>query len=158
MSIRKEGDIDPVGDQRKVLAAIEQELSSIGLDLERTAVDYLNSRGINVDGTIRDSVKSLVSRVIKGLRLEFGANAKHAIYVHEGTKPHWPPHDPIRQWVHKKLNPPADQIDEIAYMVQRKIAREGTKAQPFLAVAIRAHEQQFQPRIRKAIERAIQRN
>lgn len=154
-SIRKIGDINPTADHQAVMASIEAELWDIGQDLEAIAVDYMNRKNMNVDGTLRDSIKALVINIIKGLRLEFGANTKYAVYVHEGTKPHWPPHKPLRQWVRKKLNPATDELDSIAFLIRRKIAQEGTKAKPFLAVAIRALRDEIPGRIEAAIARAV---
>ena len=153
--IRSESNIDFRGDRRRIDQAIYAELTAIGLDMERTAVQYLDSRNINVDGDIRDSIRSEVKKAIDSFLLSLGANAPHAIFVHEGTKPHWPPAKPIRVWVHKKLNVPAEEIDTVTYLVQRKIAREGTKAKPFLGVAFRAHVNKVGGRIGRAIERGI---
>lgn len=152
--IRSVGELNPRADHRAIMAEIERELWDIGADLVLIAVDYIDRKGISVDGDIRDSIKALVKKIIRGLRVEFGANAAHAIYVHEGTRPHWPPAKPIRTWVRKKLNPPAAEIDDITFLVQRKIAREGTKAKPFIDVAVRAIEQQIPSRIEAAIIRA----
>lgn len=75
--------------------------------------------------------------------------AEHAIYVNDGSRPHWPPEDPIREWVKRNIriqvtdtgdrepvfkpqlregtkSPRQQEIDAITFLVQRKIAREGT--------------------------------
>lgn len=156
--IEKKGNIDPVGDQKKISAAIEAELVAFGLDLERTAVDYLIRKNINVDGTIMKSVRSEVEKMKDGFRLLFGSNAPHDIFVHEGTRPHWPPAKPIRQWVRKKLNVPTNELDSVTFLVQRKISRVGTKAKPFAAVAVRAHINKLGARIGQAIEEAADAN
>lgn len=177
--IEKKGNIDPIGDQQKISAAIEAELVAFGLDLERTAVEYLERKNINVDGDLMKSIRSEVEKVKEGFQLQFGAHTPHAIYVHEGTKPHWAPIKPIRQWVRKKLgisgaekeernvkfySRSADRVvefkamvnklDSVARAVQYKIARQGTSAKPFLAVAMRAHINKLAGRIGNAIEGA----
>lgn len=43
---------------------------------------------------------------------------KYAIYVEEGTEPHWPPIDAITPWAERHGIP--------AFLVARKIAQEGT--------------------------------
>lgn len=153
MSIKKEGNIDPKADQEKIFAAIRRELKMIGLQIEKTAVEYLDRKNINVDGTLRDSITSKVSRQVNSILLQVGANAKYAVYVEEGTRPHWPPHDPIVRWVVKKLNIHGPPAQKVAYAVQYKIAHKGTKARPFLEVAFRAHRNKIAGRIARAIEK-----
>jgi hypothetical protein len=157
MGVRKIGYISTKLDHNAVMRSIEMELWKIAGELENIALDYISRKNISVDGDIADSVKGLVKRVVKGLRIEFGANVRHAIFVHEGTKPHWvpsEPHDPLRTWVKKKLNPPHSEVASITWFVRKKIAEEGTKAKPFLAVAVRAMRNKIEPRIQKAIARA----
>jgi hypothetical protein len=52
------------------------------------------------------------------------ATAEHSIYVHEGTRPHWPPIDAVRGWAQRHNMEP--------YLVALSISRSGTKAVPFL--------------------------
>lgn len=44
---------------------------------------------------------------------------KYAIYVEEGTRPHWPPRDALQGW--------ADRHNIPVFLVQRAIARKGTE-------------------------------
>lgn len=152
--IRKTGHIDTKVDHSKIMRSVRMELELIGLELERLATEYINRKNISVDGDIKDSVKAIVESIASGLRLMFGANVKHAIYVHEGTKPHWPPSKPIRRWVSKKLNPPSSKVGSVTWFVRKKIAEEGTKAKPFLGVPIRIMRERIPSRIEKAIARA----
>ena len=85
--------------------------------------------------------------------------ARHAAPVHFGSKPHWPPFKPIREWVERnfraiKVFDPFEmkagrkylvkpllkagttkgskaEKDRIAYAIQAKIAKEGTDPVPF---------------------------
>lgn len=153
--IKKRGDINPRRDQKKISDAIERELMAFGLLLEKTAKKYLADRNINVDNDLSRSIISEVERILEGLRLQFGANAKHGIFVHEGTKPHWPPVKPIRRWVVKKLNLRGREADSATWCIRKKISEVGTKAKPFLSVAVRAHINKLGGRIGRAIERGI---
>lgn len=90
--------------------------------------------------------------------LGVGANVPYAIFVHEGSRPHWPPQLPLRQWVIKKgLVSSGKQkvttgflrsnfgkqrgtdavaaINNIAFLIARKISKHGTRAIPFLRLA-----------------------
>ena len=49
-----------------------------------------------------------------------GTNLAHAPYVEYGTKPHWPPAEPLQRW--------ADRHNIAVFLVQRAIARHGTRA------------------------------
>jgi hypothetical protein len=56
------------------------------------------------------------------------SDSEHAVYVHNGTKPHWAPIDPLAKWAQRKgLNP---------YAVRNSIAMKGTRANPFLRRAV----------------------
>ncbi len=152
--IKKRGNINMPGDRKKIEAAIEAELYDFGQDLVATAVDYLEKKNINVDGQIMKSIQAEVEKIKSDFRLQFGSNVGHAIYVHEGTKPHWAPEKPIRQWVHKKLNLTGKELKKVTFLVRRKIAREGTKARPFLAVAMRSHINKLAGRLETVIDKA----
>ena len=58
----------------------------------------------------------------------FGNQAAYSRYVEEGTGPHWPPIGPLLRWSRRVLGK-----EGAAYGVQRKIAEEGTDAQPFMS-------------------------
>jgi len=51
----------------------------------------------------------------------------HGLPVELGTRPHWPPIEPIADWVHAKLGVPRAEAGSVAYLVARKISRKGTK-------------------------------
>lgn len=52
---------------------------------------------------------------------------KYAAFVEQGTRPHWPPPEPLERWASQRGIP--------VFLVQRAIARKGTKAQPFMEPA-----------------------
>jgi len=58
--------------------------------------------------------------------------APYAVYVHEGTRPHYPPLSAIKGW--------ADRHGVSPFLVQRSIARKGTKAKPFFSNSIQASQ------------------
>ena len=135
----------------RALAAAGRELEDIGLDIVEAATRYLDKHGVNVDGDLRNSITSEVKRELGLMSLDAGTNVRHAIFVHEGTRPHWPPKAPIRRWVFKKLNIRGKEIDKVTAAVRWKIARRGTKARPFMAVAFRLYRNIIAKRIGDAI-------
>ena len=60
-------------------------------------------------------------------KAEISPHTNYAIYVHQGTSPHWAPISALAPWARRHgLNP---------YAVQRSIAAKGTKANPFMTRA-----------------------
>jgi len=60
-----------------------------------------------------------------------GTNVEHAPYIEFGTRPHRAPFKAISDWVDRKgIDPKA------AWPIWKKIAKEGTKAKPFLLPAL----------------------
>lgn len=51
-------------------------------------------------------------------------NAPYPVFVHEGTRPHWPPIEAIRPWAERHGIPP--------FVLARSIAEKGTRANPWL--------------------------
>lgn len=70
--------------------------------------------------------------------------APYAIYVHEGTKPHFPPLEAIAPWAERHNIPP--------FLVARAIAQKGTKAQPFFADAVKEEKGYVDRAFRTALE------
>ena len=161
MSIRKEGHIDPKADQQVISRELHKELQRIGMEAERTMIDYLQKHGIDDRGDLRKSITSEVTTQLDLMRLRFGANAKHAIFVHDGTKPHWIGKDTeagksIRRWVIRKLSVTGEKkISSVSYLVRRKIAKKGTKGKPFAEATMRLISRTAPMKIDAAIQRGI---
>lgn len=74
--------------------------------------------------------QSIFYRRDKDLSGDVGATAAHAPYVEWGTDAHFPPFDPIREWVWRKRHDFGirdSEVDSVAWAVCLKIARVGTK-------------------------------
>lgn len=63
---------------------------------------------------------------------KISAETDYAIYVHEGTRAHFPPLNAITPWANRHGLP--------AFVVARSIARKGTKANPFFDLAKEAKQ------------------
>jgi hypothetical protein len=61
-----------------------------------------------------------------GDTLHFGWRADHAEPQEFGSRPHWAPIKPLLKWSRRVLGD-----ESAAYAVQKKIAEQGTEAQPF---------------------------
>jgi HK97 gp10 family phage protein len=62
--------------------------------------------------------------------------APYAVYVHEGTQPHYVPIKAIEGWADRHGIPP--------WAVQKSIMRKGTKAKPFFRDSVEASEEEIQ--------------
>lgn len=74
-----------------------------------------------------------------GVQKDGGAD-NYALYVHEGTRPHYAPMDAIQKWAERKSRGGSTFP---WFAIWLKIAREGTEAKPFLTDAIEATEGQY---------------
>lgn len=71
----------------------------------------------------------------------FGYNAEYARFVDKGTRPHWPPIQPLLGWARRVLGD-----ESAAYAVQQKIAEEGTEPVHFIRDGVQAVTAHLQAR------------
>ena len=105
-----------------------------------------------------DLAKSIKSMKVGQNHFKVVVNEPHGIFVHEGTRPHYPPFQPIREWVSRKLGVkenPAQYL--ISRAIVQKIGKKGTKGRPFLTDAIeaKANQKAFEETIKKEIEKEM---
>lgn len=79
-------------------------------------------------------------------------------YIERGTRPHWPPVSKILEWVQIKPVIPRPGRDgrvptpkQLAYLIARKIAREGTEGKPDLKDTVDRVLAWYLPRISEAL-------
>lgn len=79
-------------------------------------------------------------------------------YVEEGTSPHWPPSSAILKWLEvKPVIPRPDKNGklptpkQLAFLISRKIAREGTKGRHDLANTLEALNAEYMEKITAAL-------
>lgn len=142
-------------DARRALDSVEQEMTRIGLEIEKHAANYLDENKINVDGDLKISLTHQVERFQNLIRLKVGAGARHAPFVHFGTRPHWPPRAPLVRWAKKKFGLTDQDAKRVGYLVARKISKKGTEAKPFLDHALGLISGTFAQRIGNAYLRGF---
>ena len=76
---------------------------------------------------------------------------RYAVFVHEGTRPHFPPLAPLEVWVRRKLRVKGTEVTRVAKSIQYKIGRHGTTAFPFFRIT----EKRYGKTIQKMIARDI---
>lgn len=84
-------------------------------------------------------------------------------YVEFGTKPHFPPVNKLREWVLvKPVIPRPNKLgkvpteNQLAYLIGRKIAEEGTKGRFDLTNAVQEINRQFARKLEDAIAQDLQ--
>lgn len=95
----------------------------------------LTAGGLLVEATARGLVKQDTHRLqgsitshLEGLTVEIGPSVAYGLPVEKGSRPHWPPRAPLEGWARRHGIP--------VFLVQRAIARRGTKAAPFMRPAL----------------------
>lgn len=110
-----------------------KKLLAIGFKIEAQAKALTNNQMVGVvTGRLSGSITTVLSEIDGVPAVLVGTPVEYALFVHEGTRPHWPPRDPIARWLALRGGNPKD-----AFRVQRAIARRGTKPRPFLTQAMR---------------------
>ena len=169
MAVRRNFDLNQ--DFRRGMREVEKEMHRFGLVIVKEAANYLDEHKINVDGDLKKSLTHDVEDFLGGaaMRLTVGTNSKHAVYVHEGTKPRskFPPMKPIRTWVKKKLNIiEENEAKRVAFLIARSIKEKGTsmrgegsgkgpRRRPFLDRALEKHQDKFVQKMQEAFARGI---
>jgi len=119
---------------KRIEDAVGGALRESLLLLEREAVLEIERDKLEVSGDLKGSIYSDVDEA--NMTATLGSNQKHAVWVHEGTKPHWAPLAPLRTWVVMKMGLSGEEADKKAKLVQIGIAKKGTKAHPFFKNAL----------------------
>lgn len=112
---------------------------------------------------LKQSINYTVVKEVSKATVTVGTNKYYAPFVHNGTRPHFPPIAPIRQWVidkglakrtlksgknkgketfirNTKSKSDSAIVNSIAYAIVRKIGRKGTKGIRFFDIALKTAE------------------
>lgn len=88
--------------------------------------------------------------------------AEYWRYVEMDTKPHWPPRSAILKWIQAKpvlprpmKNGKLPTPEQLAFLIQRKIAVFGTEGHPDLTDSVEDMNKAFQERIAAALARDV---
>ena len=111
--------------------AVKDEVQDFLIDAASRLVNEAKRNAPVNSGRLRQSIQVLERGEDEIL---VGTNLEYAAPVEFGTEPHYPPIEPLKKWVRRKLGVEED----VAYAVQQKIGAEGTDAQPFMRDAIKS--------------------
>lgn len=96
---------------------IESNFRTLGVKVTRIMQAELDP--VKFKGNLANSVSSEID--VHAMTLAVGPTAKEAGYVFYGTRPHWAPIGPLKEWAKWKLGD-----ENLAYAVQWSIKRFGT--------------------------------
>lgn len=118
-----------------------QALAELAVNPNGPVMTDLLKRGLRVqtrakqlcpvdEGRLRSSIQIGFGSDSRGRFVKIGTDVDYAIYVHEGTRPHFPPVLALGGWANRHgIN---------AFLVARAISRHGTRPHPFLRDALPA--------------------
>lgn len=173
------GDLDEFGrlDER-VWFPVHDAISDAVQQVEGAAKDNLLKNGSVAFGHLRASIGSEVQISRTAIEGVVGTNlgsgkVGYAQPVEFGTRPHWPPLQPLIEWVRVKQLAgsysvktrrrlgsralQAQQDQALARAVQVKIARHGTQARPFFWPAIEAKRDEVFRLIERGVDEMVRR-
>ncbi len=116
--------------------AVKQAMKKSTDHIKNRTQNKITDEGITFQGGLQQSIKA---RVPKWNRGEVIVGKLYGLFVEKGTKPHWPPREPIEKWARIKLGQPG-----LGFVIARSIARKGTKAHPW-----------FEPGFKEALPKVI---
>lgn len=118
-------------------AAWESELL-----LERE-VKELTPVGIGGGGGLKGSIAAREpKRLADGVIGVVGTPLNYAVPVELGTKPHFPPVQPLADWARQKLGVDPGEARSVGFLIARKISKKGTKGAHMFADAFKANRGQ----------------
>lgn len=159
--------------KQKVIAQLERTLRVILLKLHADADAIIRKNKAIGRGelirNLREDVYIQAGKIIGVFGV--GANVPYGIFRHEGTKPHFPPIEPIAKWVvlkglfrnntgkvttfsrvKKSANQTAS-VNAIAFLIARKISKKGTTGLAFLKLSLQQNTGFIESTIRGAFSK-----
>jgi hypothetical protein len=121
----------------------------------RDARRNLKVNGTDNTGGLRNSMKK-VGTQDNGLIHEIAPTVHYALDIEEGTPPHKiasGEYGDLSDWVRKKLGVSGNEVGRATYYVSKKIAEEGTDAQPFWFNAIALNEDKHIRNIKRELKK-----
>ena len=132
----------------------------------KTLMQKKNSKGYNrvASGNLLASLKTRMENDSNFARyIIYLVHLPYLKYLEDGTRPHYPPFNPILKWVREKGIPTKEKTGNrnlptekgMAYLVQRKIGREGTEGIPMVKQTQDFLNPLFEQKLSEAFEQDI---
>ncbi len=112
--------------------------------LERE-IKELTPVGIGAGGGLKGSISAREPQILADNVIGMVATSMaHAVPVEVGTKPHFPPVQPLADWAEHKLGLSHNEAGHVGYLIARKIAAKGTQGAHMFERAFNDNERQVQ--------------
>lgn len=149
--------VDITGDQQ-FRKALQQTPEALFKQLQKMvsrggseAAREQKRRAPKAQSTLVNSIRSIRDEDLSAIA---APNTDYAVFVNDGTGPGgFPSLQAIKDWIRVKGISPRnakDDLDDLAYMISRSIARKGTQAQPFVDNTA----EKITPRIHRLMQQA----
>lgn len=117
--------------------------NAINRSLLRIKREAVLNAPVGVSGA-GDNLRDKWNIVLGRFEGSISSGKKYALGVEKGTAPHWVPTEQLKPWADKKGIP--------VFLVQRSIAKKGTRAQPFFAPAVETAREGINQEFTTALE------
>lgn len=156
--------MDTLTDKEISLIEVGRVLSEYAKRYEELIKRKIQDEDMIATGKLLASISTEV--IVDGVIYKVVLNSLEYIkYLESGTKPHYPPQEPIIKWIRAKKLPTKDYCGgdlptekQLAFLIQRKIGLFGTEARPIMANTANELNEQYIPRIMEALQIDIQRS
>lgn len=109
-------------------------------------------------GTLRESIGAMPVTFSRDAVVgEVGTALHYAQPVELGSRPHFPPIEPLAEWVGRKLGKKGEEGRGIAFAIARKIAKHGTAPRHMFRDGLAATQTQIHEILSAAAERGLRR-
>ncbi len=112
--------------------------------------------GVGGGSGLAASVSYGVERTASGAVGEIGSPLEYAEHVEFGTRPHFPPIQPLQDWVEVKLGLRGAEARSVAHAIAVTIGRRGTAAQPVWEPTFTRCQPMLRAKVNAAIDRAVE--
>jgi len=113
---------------------------------------------VGVTGLLRQSITNERRDEGDELAARIFSPLVYAAPVELGTKPHYPPIEPLQDWVRKKLDVTEEEdVQRVARLIQWKIGRKGTRARNMFGSTLGRLTPQMSEIVRRAYARLVDR-
>lgn len=139
---------------RRIYGAAREGLTKAAMNMVADAQENLRTNGTNNTGLLSNTGK--VEEVRDGDAIDAGFIAKgkrgYAEYVEYGRRAgKMPPVKNLEEWAYKKLRVDRKASSGVGYLIARKIAKKGTRPQPFFGPAVEKNRQAVSDAIAAAV-------
>jgi hypothetical protein len=142
----------------KIGAALKEATFEFGGLLKNELNIFLNEEDLTVSRKMQESIESVERLEGDTLEVLVGPTVHYAEYVHQGTKPHFPPVAELIDWVQKRGFASGERTPrERARLLAFHIAEEGTEPNPFLTRFNQQKGEQLSSEYREMLQKAIDR-